>query len=630
MRRGAQARPLLAQARAGAAAGMLGLAAVGLLEGLIVWGGQSVAGLGAIAYAIVSYGLCGAVTGAAAGVGVGWLTGRTTDHAAAIDAALWFFAGATVIGRFRLVRDVFGERVPAGMTPILLQIGALVGITVIAAGLFIGLHAAAARPAGRWLGRPLGAAGLLLALAGIAGGLAALPGRPGDRARAGGVAPPAGAPPIVLIVVDTLRADGLSSYGGTRTATPNIDALAAAGLRCPAAFAQASWTRPSIATIFTSLYPSSHGAVGKGDVLADSVTTVAEALRTHGYRTVGLANNANVTEAFNFQQGIDTYVYLAPDLFFFAPEAAAELTLYKQLRLVRERFLSRRRWVQYYYQPAVVVTDRALEVLDAIGDDPAFLFVHYMDPHDPYFGHPWNGYGVARVSTPSPEPARAAELARLYAGEIAYLDREVGRFLDGLRQRGLYDPALIVLTADHGEEFYEHGGWWHGTTLYDEQINVPLIMKPPAGRGRAGVPVGLVRHLDIAPTLLAVAGVPIPEEMQGRVLELAAPDGDGAAAVFSEQDFEGNVIRSVRTAQWKLIEANEGNPRGLPPEQLFRVAEDPGEQRSLYETQRNEAARLAASMDDLAREAAKYARAAEQRGIDGAMEQRLKALGYVD
>ena len=155
-----------------------------------------------------------------------------------------------------------------------------------------------------------------------------------------------------------------------------------------------------------------------------------------------------------------------------------------------------------------------------------------------------------------------------------------------------------MLTADHGEEFHEHGGWWHGTTLYDEQIHVPLIMKPPAGGARGRVVDELTTSLDIAPTILKTAGLAVPPVMQGHALPLDGGAPTKRDSVFSEEDLEGNVLQSVRTNSSKLITANPGNPRGLQPEELYDVKTDPGEQHSLV-----------ASEPDLARGAARGARA---------------------
>jgi arylsulfatase len=609
---------------------MLGLALIGLMEAVVVlWQARSLSDLGVLPFALVAYGVCGVLGGLGLGFVVGLVT-RPRRRAFALYLALFFLLGASVIGRFRVIRDVFAERMPQGVIPMLAQLGALLLLALIAFGVFrLGCHLSDHR-VGRRLTRPLGGLAGLAVVAGLAAVVAAIPRLlPESQLRQSRTPPPA-APPIILIMVDTLRADYLSCYGYTGRRTPHIDRLASDGIRFERAFAQASWTRPSVATILTSLYPSSHGAVHKGDILPDSVETVAEVLQAQGYRTLALANNANVSEIFNFQQGFDTFEYLAPDMFFYASESAAELLIYRQLRLVRERFLSRRKWVRYYYQPAEVVTDRALRLVERERGHPFLLLLHYMDPHDPYFVHPFNGEGIARVATPRPEPARAEELEGLYDGEVGYLDEHLGRLFEGLRAQGVYERALIVLTADHGEEFFEHGGWWHGTTLYEEQINVPLIVKAPGASAAGRVATGLAGIIDIAPTLLAAAGAPIPGEMQGRVLNLSSPDDGAPEFVFSEEELEGNQLRAVRAAQWKLIVANEDNPRGQPAAQLFHVAADPGELDNLFAKEPAQEATLTRELNRLVAEAAAHGRVTEQRAIDSATEERLKALGYVD
>src|SRR5581483_5755567 len=358
--------------------------------------------------------------------------------------------------------------------------------------------------------------------------------------------------------------------GYTAIKTPHIDGLATDGLRYANTFSQASWTRPSVATILTGLYPSSHGAVHKADRLPDRVDTLAEVLQRAGYRTVGFANNANVSQAFNFQQGFDEYQYLAPEFFFWADEPTAQLALYNGLRLVRERFFARYVDVHHYYQPADVVTAEVRRWLDGhpAGGPPVFIFAHYMDAHDPYFVHPFNGEGYARVANPNPPPALAEKLRGLYDSGVSYLDEYVGALIDDLKKRGLYDKTLIILTADHGEEFHEHGGWWHGTTLYDEQIHVPLLVKPPGAHG-GRVVEELATSLDIAPTIIAAARATPPQTLQGHVLPLDGGAPPSRQSVFAEEDLEGNVLQAVRTREWKLVNANRGNPRGLAPEELF-------------------------------------------------------------
>src|SRR2546430_5205476 len=173
--------------------------------------------------------------------------------------------------------------------------------------------------------------------------------------------------------------------------------------------------------------------------------------------------------------------------------------------------------------------------------EPFFVFAHYMDPHDPYFVHPFNGEGYARVANPNPPASVAGLYRKLYDGEIAYLDEQLGVLFDDLRARGLYDRTLIVLTADHGEEFQEHGGWWHGTTLYDEQIHVPLVVKPPARAGGGRVVDEFATNLDVLPTVLTSARLSVPAALQGHPLPLSSGAPPGLGGVFVANDIYGNV-----------------------------------------------------------------------------------------
>jgi len=285
--------------------------------------------------------------------------------------------------------------------------------------------------------------------------------------------------------------------------------------------------------------------------------------------------------------------------------------------------------VHHYYQPAEVVTAEVRRWLDrGARAEPFFLFAHYMDPHDPYFAHPFNGEGYARVAHPNPPPALTERLHHLYEGEVAYLDEHLGVLFDDLKRRGLYDRTLVVLTADHGEEFHEHGGWWHGTTLYDEQIHVPLIVKPAGAHSLARVRDELATSLDIAPTIVAAAHAKPPAAMQGHVLPLDGGAAPARESTFAEEDLEGNVLQAVRTRAWKLVTANPGNPRGLAPEELYDLPRDPGEHQNVIASTPAEADAMRAALGRSVLEAREHGGASEQIGMDPATKARLKALGY--
>jgi len=612
---------------AGIAGGLLAGALVGAVEALVAWlsraGG---AALPPIGWAVLVYGLVGAAAGLGAGVVALVLrTGAFGLALASVTGGLGF-----VVGRFRIIRDVFLEQAPHGLLPTFVQLGALVGVLALAIAVWRALRDADERRG--LLTRP-GVVATLVLVVGLGWMLLARAvSSPPPAATTVTGTPPANAPHVLLIVIDTLRADHLSSYGYGAIETPHMDALAADGTRYAHMFAQASWTRPSIATILTGLYPSSHGAMHKADLLPERVETVAEVLARSGYHTAGFPNNINVSPAFGFAQGFAEYHYLAPDLFFYADEAAAELTLYSGLRLVRERFFARYVNVHFYYRPAEYVVERTRAWLDgpSAKRGPFFLYLHFMDPHDPYMVHPFNGVGYARVAMPNPKAELADTLLKTYDGEIAYLDEHIGALVADLKRRGLYDDMLIVVTADHGEEFHEHGGWWHGTTLYDEQIGVPLIVKPPRGGARGRVVDELVTSLDVAPTILRSVGVPPPVAMQGHVLPLDTAPAPARDSVYAEEDFEGNVLQAVRTRTWKLISANAGNPRGLAPEELYDLARDSAETKNLAAERPTEREEMRAALGRATIKAKEHAGSGAQTDVDSATKERLKALGYAE
>jgi arylsulfatase A-like enzyme len=584
---------------------------------------------GVIFFALLAYGGLAALGGLGIGLALRVVTRPSGALAFGLSGATVLAVLVTIIGRFRVFRDVFNETFDgAPVSPFAFQMLSLFGALLVFGLAAFALCALARRVP--LLASPLAVVGaLVLAIVACRAGMAVAP-APVPHARPAAVGPAVKGPNIILILVDTLRADHLSCYGAKANETPVIDGLAADGTRFAHAYSQASWTRPSVATIFTSLYPSSHRAIHKSDALPDAVVTLAEVMQQSGYSTIGFANNINVAPLFGFQQGFDQYVFLEPEFFFGATESAAQLTIYNQLRLVRERYVSQKKWVENYYQPADVVTKHGSDWIAARDKGrPFFMFLHFMEPHDPYFVHPYNGEAYARVANPNPDPALADKYRTTYDGAIRFLDGELAKFFQDLRAKGLYDDTMIVLTADHGEEFHEHGGWWHGTTLYDEQLAVPLIVKPPRGGAAGVVNDAMVSSLDIAPTIIQSAGAAVPPTMVGKPLGL----GTGAPAPrdhsFAESELEGNSLQAYRSGGMKVIHANPGNPRGLPEHQLFDVASDPGEQQDLISTRTDVANKLTADMSAVQSHAESIAVESTGTSIDAASEERLRALGYV-
>jgi arylsulfatase A-like enzyme/uncharacterized membrane protein YbhN (UPF0104 family) len=529
---------------------------------------------------------------------------------------------------FRLRRDVYLEQMPPA--PVLAAV--LGGFGLLALFLFLAGPRLFRGAAGKLFSPPIALALLILAAGGgwIAAGELARP--PKSDAAAAVPAALAQRPNVILVMVDTLRADHLSCYGGTFTPTPNLCRIATDGGTLYSGFSHASWTKPSTATLLTSLVPSSHQAMAKGAALPDEIDTVAEAFQRAGYATGAFVSNTNLTEAFGFAQGFDEFHYLGPDYLFGAVESSSKLVLYQIFRRVYFTFVPGLRFGDFY-QDSEVVNRRAFDWFDRHAASRFFLFLHYMDPHDPYFEHPYNGVGVARAAAQDPPADQAERMHELYVGEIAYLDANFGKLIARLEAQGLYDDSVIALVADHGEEFHEHGGFWHGLTLYDEQIHVPLMVKwrkgapaaPPDARGEPA------RLIDVGPTLLAQAGAAIPPAMQGIDLTtLPAARAPGDQLVFSEENHEGNVLRAVRTRTWKWIEANAGNPRGLAPRELFRVESDPAETENVADREPGTARELARQAAEL-EAAAKAGKIGSARAAKISAEEcaQLKQLGYV-
>lgn len=332
-------------------------------------------------------------------------------------------------------------------------------------------------------------------------------------------APGARAPRLVLLLsVDTLRADHLGAFGGPADLTPNLDALARSSLRFANAYAPASHTLPSVSTLLTGLYPEELGVWSNESVLPSATTTLASSLRTAGWNTAAVVSNWILRRGAGLSGGFDHY--------------DDELHEIEAARPLPERI-------------AGETTDAALRALDACLPDRAarcFLWVHYQDPHGPYT--PPAGERERFLARESAAPGGARELPVLpgpfgpggipsyqvvgarrdvgfyragYDGEIAYLDRELGRLLAAVRERGLEDDAVIAFTADHGESLGEDDTWFaHGEFLSDAQVRVPLLIRAPGAA--PGDRRDVVSLVDLRPTLEALALGAAPRGGAGRAL----------------------------------------------------------------------------------------------------------------
>jgi arylsulfatase A-like enzyme len=491
----------------------------------------------------------------------------------------------------------------------------------------------------RWVG--WGA--LFVGLSSVAGGFAI---RNPARFLSAGAAPnAAGKPNIILIVMDTVRADHTSVYGYDRDTTPNLRRFAAEASLYRNAISAANWTAPSHASIFTGMYTLRHGVrydVPKNTLgkLPDAVPTLTEALSRQGYRTAGVvANYAFLSDQLGFSRGFGAYRLALPWMVF-------EQSLYPSLlREVRHRLLPPVK-KELIYVSAEKMTGAALDVLDGLaGRQPFFLFLNYMDAHWPrvppepfrslfaapsqnlsmkqYFGLMVSVNRGERVLT---EQERR-DLVAAYDGGIAFLDQQLGILFDALRRAGVYDHSLIIVTSDHGEAFGERSLMDHGLSVYQDQVRVPLLIKYPGQREPAEVDA-LASGVDLYPTVMEAAGAPVGRYLAG--LPLQRMSGRTTRAVFAESYPEWEMwellprLRQTKRAifrdSWKLIQSTTA------PQALYDLSTDSGENRNVMGQQPQVAAAMEALMSAWQKNLAPVN---APRGIDKDTLDRLKSLGYV-
>jgi arylsulfatase A-like enzyme len=405
-----------------------------------------------------------------------------------------------------------------------------------------------------------------------------------------------GPPNVVLIVIDTLRSDHLPFYGYEKDTAPFLSSLAADGVVFERTRSTSSWTAPATASIVTSLHPIQHGVL-RGllavrvlrhidpdisvDRIPDSVVTIAEAMKEGGYSTWGVADNLNVGYEEGFGAG------------------------FERLRTTNDA-------------GAESVNSTVERWSDTIRDaSPYFLYIHYMDPHRPYLKRsPWY------------EPAKGELLDSIaaYDSEISYVDSKIKELYDRFEWG---KNTIVIVTSDHGEEFLDHGGWDHARTLYDEVLRVPLLFHAPAESlsvGRVEAPTSV---LDILPTVRGLAGLPENPAEQGVSLVAALrgrgelPDRAFFGDLRSPPWFGDQTLKSVVRGDYKYILT-------LPDtEELYDLADDPGEQDSIIDDNRELADELRAELDAFEEECTKYAPESGEVNLDEEDVKKLESLGYV-
>jgi arylsulfatase A-like enzyme len=407
---------------------------------------------------------------------------------------------------------------------------------------------------------------------------------------------------VIVILVDTLRADHLPCYGYERDTAPNICALAEEGILFEKMYSNSPSTKTSVASLFTSMLPSQHKSVHNDDILGDELVTMAEILTEHGYHAYAVNGNPVLKEKFNYGQGFATW----------------------KDNITR-------------------VMKRNPVILDSLGshEQPFFLYLHYMDPHSPYsaplsyykyFNSDYHGAvtgsGPYEVDYFEDRPDELEQLRNFYDNEIRFVDHKIGELFEKLKKLGLYEDTVIIFLSDHGEMFLDHEQFEHSNGVYTELIDVPLIIRPP--NHEKTIVDTAVQTVDILPTLLSMLGIEVDHKFMGRSIFPLIGSGE-TRPIFSEQ--RRMCCGRTRFAETALILGNYKLIRQLKKQKehlLFDMHEDPLERRNLIGSAQN-AAELVDKMDSLIQEysAVYEGIEAKKTTLDDETTKQLKALGYI-
>lgn len=471
-------------------------------------------------------------------------------------------------------------------------------------------------------------------------------------------------PNVLILLVDTLRADHLGAYGYWRDTSPAIDRFAAEAVRFDQCLATSSWTKPATASLLTGLFPASHRQHTDTSVLPAGVPMLPGAMGEYGYRTAYIVTNPFAAESFGFGQEVDLYrearwlpVHGETSLFFTLNELEKWLPRDRVPKgALTEVFrLAHFEWFGFERgrDDAAWANEMLLDWIDSGGEEPFFAYVHYFEPHEPYDPTPefrrrfvdpdYQGpalaappglglYPVKMVPVERAETlpdAQQKHLVDLYDAEIAEFDASFAELIGSLRNRGLYDNTLILLTSDHGEEFYEHLTWRHRTTPFHSQLHVPMILKLPRQESAGLVIEGLCRQIDVVPSLLALLDLPRWPGLQGVDLSDSIRRGttplETRWSVAETYEGDDRYASAYIEDELKLIYVNAGREAWL----LFDLAKDPEEQESLDAQRVSDLERmkheLRVRIDNLARLSIE----SKERELSEEEIRRLEALGYL-
>lgn len=413
---------------------------------------------------------------------------------------------------------------------------------------------------------------------------------------------------VVFLVVDTLRADRLSTYGYERPTSPTLDDIASSGIRFANVEAQSSWTKTSMASLWTGLFPSTNGILRHPHAIPEAQKMPAEILEEAGFTTLGIWRNGWVANNFGFQQGFDLYFRPPPN---------------RARQQVAPPNPSAHRLMGSDFD----LTEAAVELAEGHRNERFLLYVHYMDVHQYVFESESALFGTG--------------FSDAYDNAIHWTDRNINYLLAHMDEHGLLEKSIVVIVSDHGEAFMEHGMEGHGRNLYPEQVQTPFLIMLPARLDKEVVVETRVANVDVWPTVLDLLGLPPLPNAEGRSLVpliKAAYHGEEAPAEFEQRLAFGHIDQSWgRSSQepTPLVGVSRGSMRlyrfPLHPDrplELYDRTSDPGEQENLADEQPEVADELAAEVDRYM-ENELPAGSPDVRELDEFRLNQLRALGYV-
>lgn len=442
---------------------------------------------------------------------------------------------------------------------------------------------------------------------------------------------------VILILIDTLRSDHLSCYGYNQKTSPNIDKLAKEGVLFTNSFSQASWTKSSVASLFTSLYPTQHNSNTFDDTLPDKANTIAEILKGEGYTTSAFIANPIIGKTFNYNQGFDLYY----------DEFTKDKIYYSVLRnsfmgdIIKS--ISRNKFIPEDMANATTLNKMIIPWLKTYKDTKFFLYIHYKDPHSPY--NPPTPFFEKYVDRLNPEVYKGSdkfdinrtEMA-LYDGEIEFTDYNIGEVLKTVDKLNLTKKTLIILLSDHGEAFLEHENKEHGLTLYQEEISVPLIMRLPDYIPASKTITYQASTIDIMPTILDILNIQYKGIKEGESLFPIIKNQQLKKQrdfIFFEELFAmGKPITlfALRIGEYKYIftKALKGfKINNSKIEQLFDLKNDPKEFCNIIKKKPEEARLIREKINLLVTNMKKTAIPSAKTKIDEKTKDQIKALGYI-